>query len=122
MSRKPQGGCAIVLIGALCVGAGLLDFAYSHYHEHVATCTVTNSDRGYNHESKSSEYRVYTKECGTLSNEDSFIRGKYDSADVQGRLVAQHAYKLRIVGWRIPFWSTFPNILAVEGEVAVSRL
>lgn len=86
----------------------------SFYHEHTATCTVTGKDRGYNHETKSSEYRVYTKECGTLSNEDSLFRGKFSSGDVQGQLEEGKSYELTVVGPRIPFLSTFPNILEVN--------
>lgn len=122
MSKASGGGCAAVLILGLCLGAGILDFAYNHYNEHVATCTITGKDRSRNHETGSSEYRVYTKDCGTLSNKDAFLRTKYNSGDIQGQLVEQHAYRIRVVGWRLPYWSTFPNILAVEGEVVVSEL
>lgn len=123
MSRRSSGGCfAFVFFAVLCLGGSVLEYWYNHYNEHVATCTVTNSDRGYNHESKSSEYRVYTKQCGTLSNKDAWLRGKWNSGDLQGQLIAGHTYRVRIAGWRLPFWSTFPNIVAVEGEVAVSRL
>src|ERR1044072_1082344 len=46
------------------------------------TCTVEDKDRGNNDDG----YRIYTKECGVLSNEDSLLQWKWNSADVQAQL------------------------------------
>jgi hypothetical protein len=89
----------------------------ANYHEHVAECTITDKDRTSRADSSKSSARIYTKQCGVLSNEDMLLRGKTESADIQGQLQVGHTYRLRIVGWRFGLTSSFPNILAVEGEV-----
>lgn len=101
----------VVLIVGLILALGIWP---SFYNERTLDCTVTDKDRGYNQETKSSEYRVYTKECGTLSNEDSLLRGKFDSGDVQGQLEEGKTYSITVVGPRVPFLSVFPNILEVS--------
>lgn len=103
------GGGILVLLAVIGLGA-----FPSFYNERTLTCTVTEKDRGYNQDSGSSEYRVYTEECGTFSNEDSLLRGKFNSGDVQGQLEEGETYELTVVGPRIPFLSAFPNILEVR--------
>lgn len=100
----------IVVILGLIVGLGIYP---SFYNERTITCTVTDKDRGMDSEGNSN-YRVYTEQCGTFSNEDSFLRGKLDSGDVQGQLEEGQTYELTVVGPRIPFMSVFPNILEVQ--------
>lgn len=101
---------AIVIIG-LILGLGVFP---SFYNEHTVECTITDKDRGHNQETGSSEYRIYTEQCGTFSNEDSLLRGKFNSGDVQGQLQEGETYDITVVGPRIPFMSTFPNILEVR--------
>lgn len=102
-----------ILLGLCCGGAGLYR---ANYNNHVTTCTVESKDRGMSHDGKS-HYRVYTKQCGVLANEDQMFVGKFNSADIQGQLEPGHTYRLRVTGWRLPFFSSFPNIISVEGEV-----
>lgn len=112
---------AMVIMG-LFVGAGLaivlavagLLYAQATYHEHIAVCTVTAKDLG----ADKGGYRVYTRQCGTLANHDSILRGKFNSADVQGELGLGHTYRLRVVGWRFEITSDIPNILDVEDQVS----
>ncbi|SRR6266705_1728621 len=103
----------LVLVAGCCGGAVLLR---ANYHNHVATCTVEDKDRGYSGHG-SSNYRIYTKECGVLGNYDQWLVGKTASADIQGQLQVGHTYRLRIVGWRLPLLSAFPNVVSVESEV-----
>lgn len=104
------GGFAFLVVLGIFFGGIFPSF----YNERTLECTVTEKDRGYNQESGSSQYRVYTEECGTFSNEDSMLRGKFSSGDVQGSLKVGETYTLTVVGPRIPFMSTFPNILEVR--------
>lgn len=98
-----------------CCGGDLIKV---NYHNHIATCTIVDKDRSGSSNSHSSKYRIYTRQCGVLSNEDQWLLGKTNSADIQGQLTNGHTYRLRITGWRSPLFSTFPNIIAVEGEAA----
>jgi hypothetical protein len=73
------------------------------------TCTVTDEDRS-SDGAGGSKYRVYTKECGVLSNEDSLLQFKWNSADVQNTVKEGKVYKFEVNGWRVGFFSWFPNI------------
>ncbi len=113
MQDRTLAGLAIggvTLFVASIVGCAV---GQANYHDHIATCTVRDKDRG----NSDHGYRVYTEQCGTLSNEDQWFAGKTNSADVQGRLQVGHTYRLRLVGWRNSVMSDFPNIVSVEGEV-----
>ncbi len=97
---------------AAIIGICGLSYVHAHYDERVLTCTVTDKDRG----GEDGSYRVYTEECGQLSNNDSMWRGKFDSADVWQDIKPGEELDLRVVGWRSEFFSVFPNILEVEGK------
>lgn len=107
-------GVAIFAVVALCCGGGAI--ARANYHDHIATCTVTDKDRSSDGHGNSN-YRIYTKQCGVLGNYDQWLVGKTASADIQGQVQPGHTYRLRIVGWRLPVASEFPNVVSVEGEV-----
>lgn len=49
-----------------------------------------------------------------LQNSDTFFRFKFGSADVQGQLKDHHRYSFKVVGWRLPLFSVFPNIISVQ--------
>lgn len=46
-------------------------------------------------------------------NHDTMWHAKWNSAEVQARLMDGHCYTVRTVGFRIPFFSAFPNIVSV---------
>lgn len=77
------------------------------------TCTVESIDRVAS-SSGGSDARIYTKECGVLTNKDSWMFLKFDSADVQGRLKEGQKQTFGVAGFRIPFLSQFPNVLEVK--------
>ncbi len=79
------------------------------YNPQTLTCTVTDKDRG----SNGGGYRIYTEECGTLGNQDSLWRGKFDSADFQGRIQIGNTYEFELAGPRFGLFSWFPNVYAV---------
>lgn len=62
--------------------------------------------------SVSSKYLVYTKD-ETFENTDSWVFGKFNSSDFQGRLITDSTYKVKVVGWRLPFFSTYRNIVKI---------
>lgn len=99
-------------MAAAVVGLSVLSYVHANYDERVLSCTITDKDRG----GDDGSYRVYTEECGQLSNNNSLWRGKYDSADVWQDIQPGETVDLRIVGWRSEFFSVFPNILEVESR------
>jgi hypothetical protein len=107
------GGAFVGVIIGIVYMWPLSSYVQAHYNDHVAICHVTEKDRvgtGSGH----SEMRIYTSDCGTLVNRDSYWRGKTTSADTYAQITPGNAYSFRIAGWRNGFLSDFPNILEVE--------
>lgn len=63
-------------------------------------------------ENISSKYLVYT-EGEVFENTDALMFFKWDSSDLQNELDVGGEYKVLVVGWRIPFLSTYRNIIRV---------
>lgn len=61
------------------------------------------------------EYRVYTNQ-GTFKVTDSIVHPRFNSADVYGRLETGKTYNCTVYGYRIPFFSSFKNILHCTEE------
>jgi len=91
--------------------------------QHTESCQVTGKDRsiklsssGGDHPTTTSttDYRVYTSNCGTLSVSDDFFRGKFNSSDTYGQIREDRTYQMEIIGFRNGFFSIFPNILSAQ--------
>lgn len=87
-----------------------LTYKVTYSNDRWITCTVTSKDRG----ADDGSYRVYTSNCGQLANEDSWLRGKVNSADVWQQIPEKGTVRLHVAGVRSGFFSQFPNIFAVE--------
>ena len=77
------------------------------------TVTVTSKERitkvrdGHDQ----SYYLVYT-DAGTFKVEDSIILFRWNSSDVYGGLNPNQQYKIKVVGFRLPLFSEYPNIVS----------
>jgi hypothetical protein len=78
----------------------------------IVEARVTDKERVVSGES--SKWLVYT-EGEVFKNTDAPLFGKWDSGDFQGRLKLGQTYRLTVVGWRIPFFSAYRNIIDVQG-------
>ena len=84
------------------------------------TITVTDKERIYegSGDTSSSKYLVFgDDENGNalvFENTDCFIRGKWNSSNIQGQLKEGNTYKITAVGYRISFFSMYQNIIKVE--------
>lgn len=107
-------------LGALAI-VGLFVFSISaHYttQEWVAIevlstdreCHTVSTDEGSRIEC---QYMVFT-DVEVFRNVDSLLSFKWNSADVQRQLRPGERYEVRVTGWRIPFLSSFRNILEVR--------
>lgn len=83
------------------------------------TTTYTNVivvDKSYSGESDG--YLVWVEdENGVqyeLQNEDILLKGKFNSSTIQGKLKEGERYNIKTVGWRIPLFSSYPNIVKYE--------
>lgn len=54
-------------------------------------------------------YRVYTS-CGNFVVEDELFAGNFHASDTYRELKEGETYDLTTRGWRVPFFSMFPNI------------
>lgn len=105
-----DGPISLVLL-ALVAGISLsVAWGSSHYNDRTITCHVDDKDRG----GRDGSYRVYTTDCGTLANKDSWLRGKTNSADVWRDIRSGETQTFHVVGWRFGLLSQFPNILDVR--------
>jgi hypothetical protein len=62
----------------------------------------------------SSKFIVYT-DGEVFENTDTILFSKWNSTDIQGYLKGGESYTVKVVGWRIPFLSTYRNIISVNG-------
>lgn len=73
-------------------------------------CTVLDKERLLQ-DGTSGEKRVMTT-CGTFTVSDS-VFGDFDSYDTYMKLEEGKSYNIKTGGWRIGFFSSFPNVLEV---------
>lgn len=69
---------------------------------------VSNGDN-----SVKNQYMVATA-VETFKNVDSLLNGKFNSSDLQSDLIINKTYLLKVVGIRIPFFSSYRNVISVE--------
>ena len=62
----------------------------------------------------SHKYLVYTKDGETFEIVDSFVFLTFRSSDIYGKITSGKKYKCKVAGWRIPFLSSYRNILSAE--------
>jgi hypothetical protein len=62
---------------------------------------------------KTDKYLIFT-DGEVLENTDLWLKGKFNSSDIQSKLKVGHKYKVKVVGVRIPMLSQYRNILEFE--------
>lgn len=100
----------LILGGLIATGTWVDQYFQNFANDRVLTCHVTGKDRG----GDNGSYRVYTSDCGTLSNHDSWFRGKTNSGDVQGQIPDKGFITIHVAGSRFGLMSWMPNILEVK--------
>ena len=84
------------------------------------TITVTDKERIYegSGDTSSSKYLVFGDDANgdslVFENTDCFIRGKWNSSNIQGQLKEGNTYKVTVVGYRVSFFSMYQNIIKIE--------
>ena len=92
---------------------------YSMFYRQTATeiiVTIKDKEAITNSEGGSSGYRIFCEE-EVLSNQDSVLFGKWDSSDIYKDMEEGKKYKVKVSGWRIPFLSSYRNIVEIKGVV-----
>ena len=97
---------AIVLIlGFVFIGGPIIDRCTED------TVTITVEDKAVKrHGDSDDKYLIYT-DNGTYEITDSLAYWRWDSSDLYGKMKVGHTYECKICGWRIPFFSTYKNII-----------
>lgn len=105
----------IIVIFVLSIGyEAIFSFNDTEY-----TITVTDKERIYKGSGDtSSKYLVFGDDDNgnslVFENTDCFIRGKWNSSNIQGQLKEGNTYKVTVVGYRISFFSMYQNIIKIE--------
>lgn len=118
MSKAVKIG-AVILIAVVLAGGLWGSCAAYKSTEREVTATVEGKERVCSFDSdnrQTCEYLVFTTE-GTFSLTDSLLYGRFRSSDVYGRLREDRTYTFRVVGFRLPLASEYPNIISDPKEV-----
>ena len=83
----------------------------SYLTEDTLTATVTDKERITTR--STSRYLIYTDK-ETLQNSDIWIRGKFRSSDIYGKLEEGKTYDFVVCGQRIPLFNAYRNIIEVK--------
>lgn len=98
----------------------IADNAIFNFNDTDYTVTITDKDRIYSNNGKnaSSKYLVFSDDENgnslVFENTDCFIRGKWNSSNIQGELKEGHIYKITVIGYRVPIFSMYQNIIKIE--------
>lgn len=99
------------IIALVLAGAFFMTGCSSMNHQE-RTCTITGKESV--RSGDGNQYRVYTKQCGTLTVSDTVTQGRWDSSEFYSQLEEGATYNMMTGGYRNGFMSMFPNILEAE--------
>lgn len=105
-----------VIIVSVLIALAVLSAVVAYGTEDTVTVTITDKERVVNQ--NSSRYLVYTEtrngNIEVFKNTDNLWYFKFNSSDVQAKLKPGEEYNLRVYGYRIPYTSTYRNIIDVD--------
>jgi hypothetical protein len=104
-----------LVIGAILIGSVAYNIGYLNSRDSVVA-TVTDKERIQQCDSDGgckSKYLIFTDK-ETLENTDNLFVGKFNSSDYYGSIEQGKTYRFEVLGWRIPFFSTYRNIVAIQ--------
>ncbi len=89
-------------------------FVYTTHNSKIVTIKSIDHKITKNGDDIQDKYLVFTDNDGVFENTDSWFYFKWNSSDVQNSLVVGQKVKLNYYGWRIPFFSAYPNIISTQ--------
>ena len=87
-------------------------FFYVSYFNSIDILDITIKDKTAMVKEDGGYYLVFT-EHEVFENTDQFIIGKFNSSDIQNQLEFGYTYKVKAMGWRVPFLSWYRNIIYI---------
>lgn len=106
-----------VLIIAFCILVllSILKPFFFSFNDTKYTVTITDKERTH---SGSEKYLVFGEDFDgnviVFENSDSLLRGKWDSSNLQGELKIGSTYEITVVGYRVPLFSWYENIISIK--------
>lgn len=101
---------AIVALLALGIAGSV--YIHTSSQAEVRGVVVTDKERVTTSDSDG-KYLIFTDE-ETFENVDSMLAMKFNSSDVYGRIKRGQTCDFRVVGYRMPFFSAYRNILEAK--------
>lgn len=105
-----------VVIFIIAMAVVLLPTVALNFNDTEYVVTITDKERIV--DSETSKYLVFAEdEHGNsivFQNTDTLLRLKFNSSDMQGQLKEGYTYKIIVVGFRVPFFSMYQNIIDIE--------
>lgn len=92
---------------------GVLPFGCVSYYNTAEWVEVTVTDKERITTENSSYYLIFTEQ-GTFTLTDSLMFKNFNASDDYGHLRRGEDYRVRVVGWRMPFLSSYQNIVDIK--------
>ena len=115
MNRKGSTEMLAIGIGIVAVVL-LIGWLVSLSFTSVEDTTITIKDKERITDGDSSYYLIFT-EGEVFKNKDSLLHGKFDSSDLYNEFEVGKSYAVEVNWFRIPFFSSYRNILKIHSEV-----
>ena len=109
-----DGGC-LVISGALAVVLiiGWL-IAYCIWVPQTHRTVTAKVTKTWVQCSKDECIKLIGTDHGVFEDRDSALYWKWNSSDFYNSMTDGHTYTFSVVGWRIPFLSSYPNIITCD--------
>ena len=121
MKTREGCGCSIIsvlifLMIIIIIGAAVFSIS-GQYND--ATYSVVVNDKERIADRDGGYYLIFCQDPNTKAYyefkcEDTFLRGKFDSSRFYNQIKEGNQYEFTVVGWRIPIFSMYPNIIKME--------
>lgn len=124
MKSKGLGLIGLFLVAMLAIAIIIFPF-WNFSNDHKYTVTITGKERvtRQTNDGIESKYLVYCEDENgknyVFENTDTVFRGKFNSSDVYGALKEDKTYELTVIGFRVPIFSWYENVIdykEVENE------
>jgi len=114
MDRFIKVVIALVIIAVIIFGIGGCCYSFND-----STYTITVTDKERVNKGDDSKYLVYCDVVDgdkdiVFENTDNFLRGKFNSSNIQAHLKVGKTYEVTVVGFRFPIFSAYQNIISVK--------
>lgn len=121
MKRRIKGSTGMIIVVVIFIILIVGITAITDFNDHTYVITVTDKDRIIENDKddgNKSKYIVFgdTEEGKSLvfENTDNILRLKVNSSNIQGSLKEGHTYEITVIGYRVPLFSWYENIIKIK--------